>query len=104
MDANSLHQLAAYIWPLLAAGATQRAGEIGTERVLEGAQELVGKVRSSRREAGKPDDPESLEELRKDLEKLISSDARSSQIAVTVFQEKVKIKGTANFGISNQSV
>jgi alkylated DNA nucleotide flippase Atl1 len=85
VDYSTIEQAALALWPLVGTGAAQRAGEAGMDQALRQADSLWHRVRSSRARRGLQEKPASIEELRADLEQILSEDPKAgTQIQMVV--------------------
>jgi hypothetical protein len=102
MDPTAVEQLAAAIWPLVATGAAQRVGELGTDEFATHLEKVWARLRKARRERGLENPPGSLQELQDEIRALDGDPevAQSLQVLINHFHGPVIAPG-ANFGITN---
>jgi hypothetical protein len=102
MDPVVLDQVVNAVWPLVAAGAVGRVGELGTERAVEVGGGLLARIGQRRRDRGLPEEPASPDELRDELRQLAATDegAQAVQAVHNHFYGPVDARG-ANFGFQN---
>lgn len=80
MDATVVEQVANAIWPLIATGAAQRVGEMGTEQAVGKTASVLDKLGRSRRDRGLDEMPATADELRADLAALADADPEVAEV------------------------
>ena len=101
VEMTIFEQVAAVIWPLVAAGAAGRIGERGADEVTTQIHAIWEQVRGQRAERGVQTPPRTQSEFESELKELYRNDARAAatmQTIVNTFNAPVDAQG-ANFGI-----